>query len=139
MYPNRKILVFDDDFQIRIFVERILSQEFLVEGFPSGEAGLEALSSSDLIISDIEMPGMGGRGLHQIVKRDYPEKPFLVITGLTACDTAAAYFYKSGVPVLHKPFTLLELRAFVADSFCRSAAGIFPGNTMDSPTAGDKP
>ena len=74
----RKILVVDDEENIRLLYEEELEEEgFLVELAKSGEEALEKLPlfRPDLIILDIKMPGIGGlETLNRIrvIDRDLP-------------------------------------------------------------------
>jgi len=74
----RKILVVDDEENIRLLYKEELEEEgFIVELAKSGEEALEKLSlfQPDLIILDIKMPGIGGlETLNRIrgIDRDLP-------------------------------------------------------------------
>ncbi|ESQ87734.1 RNA polymerase subunit sigma-54 [Asticcacaulis sp. AC460] len=60
---KRKILVVDDDENVRLLVKVLLSRRgYEVETAPGGMAGLAALSLStpDLVLLDISMPDMDG-------------------------------------------------------------------------------
>ena len=79
-----RILVVDDEEQIRQISERILSHG----GYEVRTAchGFEALALMrkalpDLIISDLNMPGMSGFELLSIVRRRFPQLPVIAITG----------------------------------------------------------
>ncbi len=74
----RKILVVDDEENIRLLYKEELEEEgFIVELAKSGEEALEkhSLFRPDLIILDIKMPGIGGlETLNRIrgIDRDLP-------------------------------------------------------------------
>lgn len=83
-----RILFAEDDPQMRRFIHRVLKEA----GFEVVEAqdGAEALSlavnlprAPDLFLSDIVMPGMSGVEFIQRVRRQYPEAPFLFMSGYT--------------------------------------------------------
>jgi two-component system cell cycle sensor histidine kinase/response regulator CckA len=83
--PGR-ILVVDDEDPVRAIMARTLQ----AEGYEVVEAreGKEALreleevgGSVDLVITDLVMPGMGGRVLGQELARKYPKLPVLWISG----------------------------------------------------------
>ena len=86
-YRNRIFVVDDDDF-LREHLETVLSAQYEVLSASSGQAALEQLadmSRLDLILLDIEMPGMRGYELHEKIK-DLPvchEVPVIYLTGLT--------------------------------------------------------
>lgn len=79
-----RILVVDDDEQIRHVSEQVFSQA----GYEVRTAndGFEALALMrkalpDLIISDLNMPNMSGFELLSIVRRRFPQLPVIAITG----------------------------------------------------------
>jgi len=80
----------------------------------SGEAALALLERGarpDLIILDMNMPGLGGKGTLPRLRALRPEVPVLLATGRAdqeALDLAAAH---PGVTLLPKPFSLEELQA----------------------------
>lgn len=83
--PSLKILVVDDDGFVRDLLGAILAEHgHTVELAESGESGFARLQSEkdfDLIISDMNMPGMGGLELLQEVRRLDPHLPFIILTG----------------------------------------------------------
>ena len=84
-----KVLVIDDnpDFLrlFRLYAEDISNIEFIYA--ESGEDGLNLLADDrnqeiSVIASDIRMPKMSGVELLNIVKKNYPNIPVILITGL---------------------------------------------------------
>lgn len=84
-----KVLVIDDnpDFLrlFRLYAEEISNLEFIYA--ESGEDGLNLLVNDrnqeiSVIASDIRMPQMSGVELLTIVKKNYPNIPVILITGL---------------------------------------------------------
>ncbi len=84
-----KVLVIDDnpDFLrlFRLYAEEISNIEFIYA--ESGEDGLNLLADDrnqdiSVIASDIRMPEMSGVELLNIVKKNYPNIPVILITGL---------------------------------------------------------
>ncbi len=64
----------------------------------------------DLVVSDVVMPGgMSGIDLAREVRRRWPELPVLLVSGYTG----EGYVEQSEFPMLHKPFTALELAAAI--------------------------
>jgi CheY-like chemotaxis protein len=110
-----KVLLIDDDDLIQSSVQAIL--EFLgyaaVKIAPSGEAALALLEAGfepDLVILDMNMPGLGGIGTLPRLRALRPEVPVLLATGRvdqTALTLASAH---PGVTLLAKPFGLRELQ-----------------------------
>lgn len=111
-----RVLVVDDILINRKVLDRMLRRIGVVtlKTAESGKDALLALESDpyDLVISDLQMPGMSGMELSaEIQKRvTIPQKP--VIVGLTA-DTSPdlhGLCIESGmVDLIHKPITVVEL------------------------------
>ena len=121
MSPS-SILVVDDSATMR----RILIQSLEKIGFTSilpassGEEALEVLAKKpiDLVVLDIEMPGMNGLAVLWMMKRDplLKEIPVIVISGAEELDTAATCIEAGAEDYLHKPYNPIILRARVESS-----------------------
>lgn len=87
MSNTRHILVVDDHFEtlelLRYMLE-LTSHEYRVLGVPSAEEGLLEIRrrSYDLLITDVNLPGMNGFELVRKVLDYNPDLPIIVITGL---------------------------------------------------------
>ena len=73
-------------------------------------------SSIDLLITDLQMPGMNGMELVKYVDDHYPEIPKLVITGYPSIDNALTAIKSGALDYLPKPFTKTELLTSVKKS-----------------------
>jgi PAS domain S-box-containing protein len=115
--PRRCVLIVDDDEHIRTLLCRRLRQVgYSVLEAGDGEAALrllEARGDVALVLTDVEMAGMGGWELARIAAGAYPQVPVLFMTGnrVAAAHLAATF---SGAAVLLKPFQLDELLTAVA-------------------------
>jgi PAS domain S-box-containing protein len=80
----------------------------------SGEQALEHLDAGyvpQVVILDMNMPGLGGHGTLPLLRERLPEVPILLSTGRVdqdAVELAQAYAH---VKLLPKPFTMKELKA----------------------------
>ena len=74
----------------------------------NGQKALSVLSQPgnqvDLVITDLVMPGMGGRELMERIRQLYPDTPVMPTSGYVMPEDK-----KSGVGYLQKPFTSTEL------------------------------
>jgi CheY-like chemotaxis protein len=97
--------------------EILTRQGFQVDHAPSGEAALAMIASRRyaLVLSDLAMPGLGGRGLYAALVRDHPEVAGRVafVTGDTMGPAARAFLAGTDRPRLEKPIAPDELRALV--------------------------
>ncbi len=114
-HGTMKVLVIDDDDLIQSSVQAILEVlgQTVVNTAQSGEDALTMLEAgleADLVILDMNMPGLGGIGTLPRLRVLRPEVPVLLATGRvdqTALNLASAH---SGVTLLTKPFGLRELQ-----------------------------
>jgi PAS domain S-box-containing protein len=111
--PLRVLLVDDDDLA-RIAIELVLQvlghQAITVESGEEALSRLQAGFQPELVILDMDMPGLGGRGTLPQLRRLLPAVPILLATGRadqSALDLVEAY---PGVTLLPKPFGIEELR-----------------------------
>ena len=110
-----RILVVDDD---PVTCE-LLCEVFSHEGFDtsfehSGEEVLSALSVSrpDLLLSDIRMKTrLDGLSLLELVRRDYPGIPVVLMTAFGSIETAIRSVKEGAFDYISKPFNLDELVA----------------------------
>lgn len=84
-YPIRILLV-DDQTTIRQALQMLLEQEptfRIVGGAANGESGLALIEETqpDIALVDIEMPGMDGITLTEIISQRYPAVKVLVLSG----------------------------------------------------------
>jgi len=104
----------DDDELIRASLQTLLDQlGHTVITARSGEealAKLEARFEPDIVILDMNMPGMGGFRTLPLLRSLLPQVPIILATGRVdqvAIELAGAY---PNVTLLPKPFTIGELK-----------------------------
>lgn len=79
-----RILIMDDDWELRETLRRILEFEgFQVEDVPNGNLGINSLrrNVADLAVIDIVMPGKDGLETIKILKEDFPEVKVVAMSG----------------------------------------------------------
>ncbi len=108
------VLVVDDDDLIREATETLLrSAGHIPSSVASGEEALARLESGlrpDVVVLDLNMPGLGGSGTLPRIRLLAPEVPILLATG-RADQAALDLVERHGCAgLLPKPFTLQELR-----------------------------
>ena len=112
-----QILTVDDD---SVTCE-LLCEVFTREGFGatfanSGEAALAAVERQrpDLLLSDIRMKSpLDGLSLLEIVRRDYPSIPVVLMTAFGSIETAVRAVKEGAFDYISKPFNIDELVAIV--------------------------
>lgn len=113
-----RILVVDDEPAVLSLLEAILTRNHhQIHLAPSGEEALEILGKEevDLIIADLNMPGMGGRTFFEKVIAGKPElqKRFIFITGDTVSPEARTFLKDGERPFLPKPFNVVDVKEMV--------------------------
>ena len=114
---KRKILVVEDDNDIRELVSEELKPYFEVCAEADGEAGLECLKTfdADLVISDVMMPGISGFELTRRLKNDFNTShiPVILLTALSSNDKHVEGVEAGADAYITKPFSSSLLRARV--------------------------
>jgi PAS domain S-box-containing protein len=114
--PGARILVVDDDPEVRSFLEeslRGLGHEVLA--LASAAEALARLEEwrPDLALIDYAMPGMNGADAARAARRIAPALPIIFVTGYAESEKLEAALGPA-VPVLRKPFAVEALAAAVA-------------------------
>ncbi|GAB4198917.1 MAG: hypothetical protein OHK0022_18690 [Roseiflexaceae bacterium] len=109
-----RILLIDDDKQIKVLIQRILERAgYTVDATSSTLDGLELLEqqSYDALISDVLMPDMDGVEFYHEVLARHPDlcERLVFITGDASRLTTSMFLQSTGVPFLLKPFAASDL------------------------------
>ncbi len=107
-----KILVIDDDNSTRGIVSKMLCRlGYEVSSVDNGENGLDLFLNNkfDLVITDLNMPGMNGIDLTYCIKEKSPYTLIVLMTG-DEKEVTLSRIKGTGVDqVIFKPFTLAEI------------------------------
>lgn len=113
---RRRVLVVDDEAAIRKLLATFLEQyECAVHTVPDGASALALLQAKhvDVILMDLQMPGISGLDLAVEVRQTNPHIPIALITG-TPIAIQPATLRQTGISwVFAKPFDLEELLAWL--------------------------
>lgn len=84
----KKVLIVDDDSQVRNALSLYLEDEFSLDLANSAEAALPVIlgNSYDLVITDFCMLKMNGVDLIVAVRQQKPEQKFMLCTGSSGVD-----------------------------------------------------
>lgn len=108
------ILLVDDDELVRVSLASLLEMDgHKVTLASSGEAALDALASGlgvDVVILDLNMPGMGGADTLPRIRALYPALPIVLATGRVEQVALNLVQAHPHVTLLPKPFGLGEIR-----------------------------
>ena len=120
MSPHRQkphILCIDDDQVARESAQLLLSRwGYRVSLADCGEAGLKAISKEppDLILVDLQMPGIDGIQVLEWVRQHYPSIICIMVTGHATLQKAVEAMKEGAYDFLAKPFSPDELKLTVA-------------------------
>ena len=109
-----KILIVDDDSEIRELIDALLTGEgYLIRQASNGKQALSIIDSSfDLVILDIMMPEMSGYKVCSAIRENY-NTPILFLTAKSMDSDLTMGFSVGGDDYLTKPFSFSELLARV--------------------------
>jgi DNA-binding NtrC family response regulator len=132
--PPETILVVDDnDLVLRVVVTILEAAAFHVLSAASGAGAItlagETSGAIDLLLSDVDMPGMSGPDLGEILKRSRPDIHVMLMSG---GDNGNLLVLNYGWAFIQKPFVgakLVEMVNDVLNSPNRSQLG---GQEFDS-------
>ncbi|RKH13206.1 response regulator [Corallococcus sp. CA047B] len=115
--PRPRVLVADDNADMREYVQRVLSPSFDVTLATDGQAALEAARTHapDLVLTDVMMPRLGGFGLLRALREAPATRSVpVVMLSARAGEEAAVEGLEAGADdYLVKPFSARELVARV--------------------------
>jgi len=113
-----RVLVADDNQDMREYVSRLLSPYWQVEVVDDGEAALAAIRRSrpDLVLSDVMMPRLDGFGLLRAVRDDPATRtlPVVLLSARAGEEARVEGLYAGADDYLTKPFSARELLARVS-------------------------
>ena len=116
----RKVLLIDDDDSLRRVTEYSLhSAGFHVLSAVNGKQGLDAFRADlpQVVITDIQMPGLSGYDVLQQIKTERPETIVIVITAFSSVEKAVEAMKQGAYDYLAKPFSRDELVLVVEKAF----------------------
>lgn len=114
----RALVVDDDEALLRAHARALTKGGYQVETAADGKAAARALHGADfdVVLSDIDMPGMNGiQLLAQVRARDL-DLPVVLITGTPSVDTAIQAMEQGPLRYLVKPVEMTALVAVAGDA-----------------------
>jgi two-component system, cell cycle sensor histidine kinase and response regulator CckA len=123
-HGTERIIVVEDERGVRNLVVRILQRAgYDVTAFSTAVEALDEFErldgQVDLCLSDLVMPGMGGKELAERLTDRWPAVPLLFMSGYSPEALASRVHVRPDVQLFSKPFTPGELRAIVRQTLDR--------------------
>jgi DNA-binding NtrC family response regulator len=105
------LLIVDDDTLIRDTLRDLLSATHECHTADRAEQALAYLEmeSYDVVLTDINMPGLSGHDLLGHIRNTHPYTPVIVISGIVVEDTAKVFDELGAFAYFSKPFNLDEV------------------------------
>jgi len=130
---NESILLVDDDRAVREVGREILERfGYRVTEAEDGESGLrryrELGDKIDLILLDLNMPGMGGRRCLEKLRKESPTVPVLITSGDAPKGEAKTVLDKLAQGVASKPYEIGNLLQMVRETLDRETNPSFIKN-----------
>jgi len=115
--PRSRILLADDNADMRKYVQRLLGDKYAVRAVPDGVAALAAAREEppDLVLSDVMMPGLDGFGLLQELRKDERTRtvPVILLSARAGEEATVEGLGAGADDYVVKPFSARELLARV--------------------------
>ncbi len=112
---KRKILIIEDDNDVREFLKEEISKYFEVTAESDGDSGLERAREydPDLIVCDVMMPGINGFEVTQKMKSDFNTShiPIILLTALGTTESQLEGIESGADAYITKPFSPALLMA----------------------------
>lgn len=124
MSQGSSVWVVDDDASIRWVLEKALSNAgFAVTLFNNADDVLKRVRREQpgVIVTDIRMPGTSGLQMLEVLGREAPDLPVIVMTAHSDLDSAVSAYQGGAFEYLPKPFDLEEAAALVTRALQKKA------------------
>jgi len=121
---GENILVVDDDDALRVVLVGLLKQAgYQARAVPSAERALEEVgrAPTDLVVTDVRMPGMDGIALLSALVKSIPDLPVIVLSAHGTVPMAVEAMKHGAKEFMLKPFDREEVIATIERTLSASA------------------
>jgi two-component system, NtrC family, response regulator PilR len=119
-----RLLVVDDELSMREFLAILLERQgYEVTTADSAEAAIALLRSEpfSLVISDVNMPGMGGMELLSFIQKNGFDTSVLLVTAYSTAEKAVEAMKLGAYDYIAKPFKVDEIQILVKNALEKQA------------------
>lgn len=117
-HPARILVVEDEPTVLQLIADVLREEGYRVDTVVDSRQGLELARAHryDLLICDLRMPHLDGRGFYgELAREENPlQHRLILVTGDTLAPKTVDFLRSVGLPYLAKPFLVDELKEFVA-------------------------
>jgi PAS domain S-box-containing protein len=118
--PRRRVLIADDNADMRVYLRRLLSDTYEVAAVSNGGEALAAIHQQrpDLVLSDVMMPAMDGLELVKAIRSDpaLVSLPVLLLSARAGEEAEVEGLSTGADDYLIKPFSSRELLARISSA-----------------------
>jgi DNA-binding NtrC family response regulator len=116
------ILIVDDDDAVRDVLYDLFSEEHMCHAAATAEQALAFLRDQtyDTVLTDISMPGLSGVELLSILRREQPDTPVIVVSGIGDRTHAEGLTRLGAFDFILKPFRLESVEQSVTRALGQS-------------------
>lgn len=127
---KRKILLVDDSAELRAEFRLWFPEYAFTEAASAGEAlrALAAANDFDLVIMDVQMPGMDGLTALERIKAAAPQRRVMIMTGYSSKETAIRALTAKADGYIEKPFDISTMRAAIEKQILSASGAASPGD-----------
>lgn len=124
MSVEEKILIVDDEKNIRLTLKKCLGEDYEVATAVNGEDALEQFKQEEfgVVLLDLKLPGLDGFEVLERIKEEDQAIKVIMITGYGSVETAVETMKLGAIDYLRKPFTPDEIKDIVAEVITRKEA-----------------
>ncbi len=115
----QKILIVDDEESVRYSFKKLLrAPAYQVLEAKEGNEAIDQVkaNSPDLVILDIQMPGLSGLEVLQQIKKVAPKIPVLIITAYGSSDRVIAAMKHGAYEYIEKPFDIPRMQTLIDEA-----------------------
>jgi len=136
---DASLLIIDDEEDMREMLSYDLSsQSYKVLAVSGGKEAVEAirLSSYDVAVTDLRMPGMNGIETLKAIKTIDPEMEVIIETAYSSIETAAECMTEGAFSYIQKPYNISDIQMLVRKGVRKARANRIVGlrRTFDEMT-----
>ncbi len=119
-----RIMIIEDDEEMRSLLKDFFEEEgFETDSVSNGVDALKVLSGDhfDLVITDLQMPGLTGLDILPTIRRLKPETPIIVMTAYGSEDLRRRTLERGATIYLEKPIRLSQLKTLIREVSLRKS------------------
>ena len=111
---GKRVLYLDDEEAMVMLVQRMLNRQgYRTSGYQSAQEALDAVRAApdafDLVVSDLNMPGLSGLDVARELRRIRPDLPVVITSGYITEEVREKALQEGVRQVVYKPNTVDEL------------------------------